>query len=55
LALAETYDPAVLGTMRLRGGITPDPALARQWYEKARDMGAGAAPERIARLTQNPQ
>jgi hypothetical protein len=54
-SLAETYDPAVLRTMRLRGGIKPDPGLARQWYEKARDMGASAAPERIARLAQNPQ
>ncbi len=49
-ALAETYDPAVLGTMRLRGGIEPDAALARRWYEQARDMGSSAAPERIARL-----
>jgi hypothetical protein len=49
-ALAETYDPAVLGAMRLRGGLTPDPVLARQWYEKARSMGSGAAPDRIARL-----
>jgi TPR repeat protein len=50
-ALAETYDPAVLGTMRLRGGITPDPAQARRWYEAARDMGSGTAQERITRLT----
>jgi hypothetical protein len=50
-ALAETYDPTVLGTMRLRGGITPDPAQARRWYEKAREIGSDAAPERIARLT----
>jgi hypothetical protein len=50
-ALAETYDPAVLGAMRLRGGIIPDPARARRWYEKAREMGSDAAPERIARLT----
>jgi TPR repeat protein len=49
-ALAETYDPAVLGTMGLRGGITADPAQARRWYEKAREMGSSAAPERIARL-----
>jgi hypothetical protein len=49
-ALAETYDPAVLGTMRLHGGIAPDAALARRWYEQARDMGSSAAPERIARL-----
>jgi hypothetical protein len=54
-ALAETYDPAVLGTMRLRSRITPDPALAQRWYEKARDMGSGAAAARIANLTQNPQ
>jgi hypothetical protein len=49
-ALAETYDPAVLGAMRLRGSIAPDPGRARQWYEKARDMGSSAAPDRIARL-----
>ncbi len=52
-ALAETYDPTVLRKLRLRGGITPDRALARRWYEKARDMGSSAAPERIARLTRN--
>jgi hypothetical protein len=50
-ALAETYDPAVLSTMPVRGGgITANPALARRWYEKAREMGSAAAPERIARL-----
>jgi TPR repeat protein len=51
-ALAETYDPVVLRSLHLRGGIAPDPALARSWYEKARDLGSRAAPERIARLTQ---
>jgi len=51
-ALAETYDPVVLRPLRLRGGIAPDPALARSWYEKARDLGSSAAPERLARLTQ---
>jgi hypothetical protein len=54
-ALAETYDPAVLGRLRLRGGIAPDVALARKWYEKARDLGSIAAPERISRLAQIPQ
>lgn len=54
-ALAETYDPAVLGTLRLRGGIAPDLELARSWYEKARDLGSIAAPDRIVRLTQLPQ
>jgi len=49
-ALAETYDPAVLKAMPLRGGITPDAGLARRWYEKARDMGSSSAAERLARL-----
>jgi len=54
-ALAETYDPLVLSRLRLRGGIAPDVALARSWYEKARDLGSVAAPDRIVRLTQLPQ
>src|SRR6266481_5701463 len=45
-ALAETYDPVMLRRLRLRGGIAPDVALARRWYEKARDLGSIAAPER---------
>jgi hypothetical protein len=49
-ALAETYDPAVLGAMPLRGGIAPDAELARRWYQKAKDLGSKAASERIARL-----
>jgi hypothetical protein len=54
-ALAETYDPSVLKTLRLRGGIKADPALARRWYEKARDMGSAAAAERIERLARSPR
>jgi hypothetical protein len=54
-ALAETYDPVVLVKLRLRGGITPDLALARSWYERARDLGSLAARERISRLAQLPQ
>src|SRR5712671_163817 len=46
-ALAETYDPVVLRRLRLRGGIAPDVALARRWYETARDLGSITAPERI--------
>jgi TPR repeat protein len=51
-ALAETYDSAVLRRLPLRGGIAPDLALARSWYEQARAMGSTAAAERIVRLTQ---
>ena len=54
-ALAETYDPVVLARLRLRGGITPDLALARTWYERARDLGSPAARDRLSRLAQLPQ
>ena len=54
-ALAETYDPLVLGGLRLREGITPDLALARTWYERARDLGSLEARDRISRLAQLPQ
>ena len=50
-ALAETYDPLVLEKLGVRGGIAPDVALAQRWYEKAKELGSAAAPERIARLT----
>jgi TPR repeat protein len=49
-ALAETYDPAVLKTLHLYGGMTPDLGLARRWYEQAREWGSAAAADRIARL-----
>ena len=54
-ALAETYDPLVLGGLRLRQGIMPDLALARTWYERARDLGSLEARDRISRLTLLPQ
>jgi TPR repeat protein len=50
LRLGATFDPAELGRMGAVG-IKADPALARQWYEKARDLGATAvADERLKRL-----
>jgi len=54
-ALAETYDPLVLRKLRTIGGIASDVALAQSWYEKARDMGSAAAPERIARLARRSE
>jgi hypothetical protein len=54
-ALAETYDPLVLGGLRLRERIMPDLALARTWYERARDLGSPEARDRISRLAQLPQ
>jgi hypothetical protein len=45
-ALAETYDPSVLGKLATTG-IKPDIALAQQWYEKAKMLGSTAAGERL--------
>jgi TPR repeat protein len=43
-SLGRLYDPAYLKQTAL-GGIDPDPALARRWYERAVAMGdAQAAP-----------
>jgi hypothetical protein len=49
LLLAETYDPAVLGTQDMRS-ITPDPAKARSWYEKAVQFGSEEAQQRLAQM-----
>jgi hypothetical protein len=54
-ALAETYDPLVLKKLNAKGGITANVGLAQTWYQKARDLGSAAAPERIERLTQLPE
>jgi len=49
LALAGTYDPAVLERFGV-AGMTPDPAQAKYWYEKARELGSGEAPQLLERL-----
>jgi len=49
LALAGTYDPNELARLRV-AGVQPDLALAREWYEKARQLGASEAEERVRRL-----
>ena len=49
LLLAQTYDPAVLGTQDMRS-ITPDPAMARGWYEKAAQFGSPDAQQRLAQM-----
>jgi TPR repeat protein len=51
LLLAQTYDPAVLGTPDARS-ITPDPAAARSWYQKAARFGSLDAQQHLAQ-TQN--
>jgi hypothetical protein len=44
--LATTYDPVLLGT---RGviGVVPDIAMARAWYEKAKEFGSASASMRL--------
>ncbi len=49
LALAGTYDPGELARLRV-AGVQPDVALARQWYERARELGAKEADERLRQL-----
>ena len=49
LMLAQTYDPAVLGTQDIRN-ITPDPALARSWYQRAAQLGSPDAQRRLSQL-----
>jgi hypothetical protein len=49
MRLASTYDPAELGRLRAQG-VVPDLAQARKWYERARELGAPEAGERLARL-----
>jgi hypothetical protein len=49
LLLAQTYDPAVLGSQDMRS-ITPDPAAARTWYQKAAQLGSPDATQRLAQM-----
>jgi hypothetical protein len=49
LLLARTYDPAVLGTPDARS-ITPDPAAARGWYQKAAQLGSRDAQQRLEQM-----
>ena len=49
LMLAGTYDPQVLGSQDLRS-ITPDPAAARVWYQKAAELGSADAKRRLGQL-----
>ena len=49
LMLAGTYDPQVLGSQDLRS-VTPDPAAARVWYQKAAQLGSADAKRRLSQL-----
>jgi hypothetical protein len=49
LMLAGTYDPHVLGAQDMRS-ITPDPATARLWYQKAAQLGSSDAKRRLSQI-----
>jgi hypothetical protein len=49
VALAATYDPDELSKLNVLG-LQPDVEAARKWYEKARELGAVEASERLRRL-----
>jgi hypothetical protein len=49
LLLAGTYDPRELTRWRVQG-VQPNLDEARKWYERARELGAPEAEERLARL-----
>lgn len=49
LAMAMSYDPAELERLGVKG-LTGDRNAARRWYERAREMGASEADERLRRL-----
>ncbi len=50
LALAASFDEAELQKLRVRGGGLADPQQARHWYQKAQELGAPEARERLQRL-----
>ena len=49
VALAGTYDPEELAKMKVVG-LQPNVEEARKWYERARELGASEAAERLRRL-----
>jgi hypothetical protein len=49
MALAATFDESELERLKVRG-ITADPKAARRWYERARELGAADAEDRLRRL-----
>jgi TPR repeat protein len=50
LRLAATYDPNELTRIGAKG-VVPSLAEARKWYERAKQLGAPEADERLTRLT----
>lgn len=54
LTLGGTYDPDVLREIGVLG-FAADPAKAREWYQRALELGAREASRRLERLAQAPR
>jgi hypothetical protein len=52
MRLAATYDPAELSALKVLG-VNADIVEARKWYERARELGAPDAEQRLASLPRN--
>lgn len=52
-ALAGTYDPVTLQRFPVHG-LSPDLAMARHWYEKAKELGSPDALGRLEMLARRP-
>jgi hypothetical protein len=50
IRMGATYDPTELSRFTALAGITGDRNEARKWYERARDLGAPDAEDRLGRL-----
>jgi TPR repeat protein len=48
-ALGQTYDP-LMERSAVRPDAPPDLAIARVWYEKAKDLGSPEAAQRLSQL-----
>jgi hypothetical protein len=54
MTLAGTYDPVILEKLGVHGFV-PDVAMARAWYEKAKQFGSAEAPQRLELLASKRQ
>ncbi len=54
LMLGTTFDPLAIKQLGAIG-VVPDVAQARQWYEKALELGSEAASQRLAKLAHTGQ
>jgi len=50
LALARTYDPSQPERLKVTPDAPPDIAMARAWYQKAKDLGSAEAARRLGQL-----